>query len=559
MTALPVAYYLKELSGEPSRRGRGAGFAGALHEPLGLEGAVLTGEEHLALRLAGRPVDRCPLARLERGVAAAHPRVGGPVEADGGRGAARGGGAGKDALERVHHQAGLVLGRAGAHGEPLAPSGEVGEDARRARLQAAGLPGGLVRQVGHRAAVGAMHRAPRPRLEADHQLGIGAIAHGVDGEALGRRQRHVEAHLAQHREGQGEQHARGRQVARARPVAHAAHERAVAAPPQRLDHRVGHHPVTQAIGERPRDPVVAPADVVTLVAVAEDGEVVGGRRDPQQQVQGRLLVDFEAVLGGVGHVEQVAEPARQRLAFQVLGDRRPIERLGPQGSPVGDRRRLAKGREIARDARCQRGERFQDLALGAHGSAEVVRLGGDVAVGLGEVVQRNVEFGGQRPDGGVRGVDQLAAEFHHLVVGEPPAQAQHPPARAGLRVVHPHVDAGLREAVGGGEAGQARADHQHGRLGGGRLRCHSRRGDGTRAGPREAGAGERARLEEEAPARERPGTGFVPHVPGGRVQRIGPTRDGAGAAEEAEEGGACHGWSATAGRAVSAMEAGNRN
>jgi hypothetical protein len=68
-----------------------------------------------------------------------------------------------------------------------------------------------------------------------------------------------------------------------------------------------------------------------------------------------------------------------------------------------------------------------------------------VAVAVEQVIQRDAEFAGQRADAGVAGIDQFAAEFDHLAVGEMVAQREHAPADAFLRLEYAHAHALLAQ------------------------------------------------------------------------------------------------------------------
>ena len=75
-----------------------------------------------------------------------------------------------------------------------------------------------------------------------------------------------------------------------------------------------------------------------------------------------------------------------------------------------------------------------------------------------QVVEHQSQFRSQRADADMVGVDQFAAEFDHLPVGEMIAQAQHPAADAVLRLEHAHRDSGLAQAPRRGQPGDAGAD-----------------------------------------------------------------------------------------------------
>src|SRR6478735_2416939 len=93
-----------------------------------------------------------PVARREAGIAALGPRMAGPVEARLARRASRRGRAGENLLEFRDGLSGLEFRRALADREPVPAADEIGQDAGRAGLAAAGLPGRLQREIAHQAA-----------------------------------------------------------------------------------------------------------------------------------------------------------------------------------------------------------------------------------------------------------------------------------------------------------------------------------------------------------------------------------------------------------------------
>ena len=83
------------------------------------------------------------------------------------------------------------------------------------------------------------------------------------------------------------------------------------------------------------------------------------------------------------------------------------------------------------------------------------------AVGLRpqHVVERQPEFLRELADAGVALVDQLAAVFGNLSLGEIPAPRPATPADPRVRLVDRRVDARLLQPVRAGETGQTGAHH----------------------------------------------------------------------------------------------------
>src|SRR5690606_33455517 len=96
---------------------------------------------------ADRAAQGRPLAGPEAGVAAERPWMARPMEARLAHAGARRREAREDRIELARGRVGLLLRRAFADRDAVAPAAEVGEDARIPGLHAAGLPGRLQWQV----------------------------------------------------------------------------------------------------------------------------------------------------------------------------------------------------------------------------------------------------------------------------------------------------------------------------------------------------------------------------------------------------------------------------
>ena len=304
---------------------------------------------------------------------------------------------------------------------------------------------------------------------------------------------------------------------------------------QRFQHVPGFDRVGQFRRQPLRDQVVAAAHVEAFVAAAEDAErvlVLGA--DEGEEIQRRLLLDFQPHLGGIGHVEQLAQPAVHAIAVEPLGDAERIEfaefRVLVGVVVVA----IARGGEVALDRRRHRHEGAHDLGLADRAAIE--EPGVMVAVAVEQVVEGQAEFAGQLADVRMPGVDQLAAEFDHLAIGEMVAQRQHAPADAVLRFVHAHAHAGLAQPPRRGQAGDAGADDGDFIV---RLRAHRQR-QRLATGQQCAGA---RRLQQATTTmvdalRARGIVEFVERH--AHVARC--AGDGGGALQQAEQRGAAHGW-----------------
>jgi hypothetical protein len=107
------------------------------------------------------------------------------------------------------------------------------------------------------------------------------------------------------------------------------------------------------------------------------------------------------------------------------------------------------------------------LAIEEEAVLGAIRLGGQ------EVVERQAKFVGEVADLGVPLVDELPAVLGDLAVGEGPADRPAAPADAIGSLIHLGGIAGLLEAIGARQPGQARPDHDDARR-------------GRRSGPRES-------------------------------------------------------------------------
>ena len=173
-----------------------------------------------------------------------------------------------------------------------------------------------------------------------------------------------------------------------------------------------------------------PAHVEALVALAEDAEGERVGVEQQQEVERRLLGGLEAVFGGVGDVEELAEPGLGAGAVEPLGEGHAVETLAAVGLAVRDPFPLERGAVPDHAARHGH-EGPHDLGLGEAAAVEEgdVEVEGEVVEG--EVVERDRELLGEPADVDVAGIDQLAPQLGDLTLGKKPRWLyMRPPARS---------------------------------------------------------------------------------------------------------------------------------
>jgi hypothetical protein len=233
--------------------------------------------------------------------------------------------------------------------------------------------------------------------------------------------------------------------------------------------------------------------VIALVAVAEQAEFLGVRVDEGQQVQRRLLVALQSHLGGIGHLEQGAQPAADAVAIEPVREGQAIQFVDRGRAAAADV--IADHGLVARDQRGHRRERLQHFMLAAQAAVEIPAVFQARCFRADEVIERQFQFRRELVHARMPAVDELSAEFAYLAVGEVVAQAQHAAAAAVLRLDDAHRHAGLAQTPSGGESGDAGADDDDlANLG--RARRHAGAGsDGQRRG------GDRALLQEAPPRR----------------------------------------------------------
>ncbi len=223
------------------------------------------------------------------------------------------------------------------------------------------------------------------------------------------------------------------------------------------------------------DRIVAAAHVKALVAVGEDAERLGSGIDEGEEIERRLLVALEAHFAGVGNFDQFAQPARGAIAIEPLAHRLPIQRFDAPGRRIGDLG-VGQGFGVAADRRRERRELAQDVLLAVATTIGIPDIAKSVRRILGKVIEDEAQLGRERPDPRMPGIDQLAAEFADLAIGEMVAQAEHASADALLGFVEAHADTGLAQAPGGGQSGDAGTHDDH-LIGIGRvLQRHARAG-----------------------------------------------------------------------------------
>jgi hypothetical protein len=337
-------------------------------------------------------------------------------------------------------------------------------------------------------------RAPDAFVETDHQLRVGAVAKLGDCATLGRRQIEIEAHAAQRGERQRKHDTLRVHFERTGAALEAQTVASIGVLVQCFQHSAGFDRVVKLVAEAVHDAVVAAAHMEAFVAFAEDAERFGTRIDEGQEIQRGLLGTLQPHLGRVGDLDQRAQPAGRAVAVQPLRHRLAVERRGTARRRVGDLL-VRQGVRIACDCLGERRECAQDVVLGV--AAATVEP--DVAIArrwiLREVVELQPQFRGERADAHVTRVDQLAAEFAHLAVGEMVAQREHAATDARLRLVHAHADPSLAQAMRAAQSGDAGADDDNViRPGGTTRQWHAR-------ASRECERGSRDRLLQEAAPR----------------------------------------------------------
>ena len=293
-----------------------ARLAAALHEALRLQRAVLAGEMQAADRFAHRAAQRGPVAR-------AAGRRSCPATTD----AWASGSALRSAACARRRRRGTRARAPASRRRPAArralperdavrAAGEVGQHAGRAGLLARGLPRGLVRQVGHRRAVGAVRRARRggrSRSSASRWCRRRACrSRGASPPAAARRSRTSRSSV----------NGNARITCGARTSLRRAAAAEGAARSHRRRARTASSTLRRSRSRRracrasaARNQVVAAAHVEALVALAEDPErvrVVGADEHCALETQGFMEGGVESGQIAADAVLQVAEslPAR---------------------------------------------------------------------------------------------------------------------------------------------------------------------------------------------------------------------------------------------------------
>ena len=222
---------------------------------------------------------------------------------------------------------------------------------------------------------------------------------------------------------------------------------------------------------RLRQLLVPAADVVALVGGAEDAEVAGPGLVAEQvdQVERALVGGLGPVLDVVGHVEEHAEGrgvAARHPRFDPVVDAHRVERAAARGAQV-EERRVAGVLDVAVERLVHRLEVAVRLRLRVVLAKEVIGVLRAVGHRPEQVVEREVEAFGQRLDGLVTAVDQLAAPLAHLAVAPVATHVrEHAAADATGGLVDGGVDAGVLEGERRAQAGDAGTDDGDARGGG---------------------------------------------------------------------------------------------
>ena len=298
--------------------------------------------------------------------------------------------------------------------------------------------------------------------ELQGQLAVGTHRELVDRRRLQPRQPRLgQVDLAQQGERQREHHVVGDPAGRRRTRPGDQGPGAVRVADQCGEGRPELDLLRQQRCEAGRDLLVAAADVVLLVARAEDAQLPLTREGQQiEHVQRALRRALRAVLDRVGDVEQLTQP-RGRTTGHVrrdpVADRHPVQ-LQTARRVAGVEGRVARSRHVRVQLLPDGLDVAGGLGVGVERTVEPVDRLGAGRLRRQQVVQREPEGLRELPDGGVPLVDQLTAVLGDLTLVEVPGDRPAAATDAVRRLDHRRAVARLTQLVGRAEAGQPGTD-----------------------------------------------------------------------------------------------------